>query len=96
VNRIHLLNAMSQKSTHTAEYAELLRLLIDERQARGLTQVHLAQRLPFPQPVISKIERGERRLDVIELRLFCAAIGIPLVDFVRKLEERLARGKGAG
>ncbi|WP_349368087.1 helix-turn-helix transcriptional regulator [Salinarimonas sp.] len=69
----------------------MLKLLVEERNAVPLTQTQLSEVLPFPQPVISKIERGERRLDVIELRMFCTAIGMTLPDFVRKLEERLER-----
>ncbi|WP_343526893.1 helix-turn-helix transcriptional regulator [Sphingomonas sp.] len=42
--------------------------LASVRKERGLTQVELAQRLARPQPMISHIERGERRVDMLE---FC-------------------------
>ena len=42
------------------------RLLADARHAAGLTQVDLAKKLGRPQSVISKVEQGERRLDVVE------------------------------
>lgn len=90
-NRIHLADAMNRKSTHTPEYKELLRLLAEERQSRRLRQSDVGAHLPFGQSGISKIESGERRLDVIELRMICAAMGMTLPDFVRKLEERLER-----
>jgi hypothetical protein len=38
---------------------------------------------------VSKYETGERRLDVIELRAVCAALGVPLQTFLRRLEKRL-------
>ena len=49
---------------------EALRLsLIEERRQAGLTQTELAGRLKKPQPFISAIERGIRRVDLVE---FCA------------------------
>ena len=57
------------KSVFTDAYAQLVALLIEARQASGLTQTEVAARLGKPQSFVSKFERGERRLDVIE---FCA------------------------
>jgi hypothetical protein len=36
---------------------------------------------------VGKCERGERRLDVVELQAFCRAVGVSLPDFARQLEE---------
>lgn len=82
---------MMRKSVRTREYATFLELLIDVRHRAGLTQSQLGQRLPFEQPAISKIERGERRVDVIELKMICVQLGITLHDFISELEDRLAR-----
>jgi hypothetical protein len=38
---------------------------------------------------LSKCERGERRIDVIELRAFCKAMKISFVDFIRGLDAEL-------
>ena len=38
---------------------------------------------------VSKCERGERRIDIIELRAFCLAIGITLNEFCTQLEREL-------
>ncbi|MGQ2989770.1 MAG: helix-turn-helix domain-containing protein [Brevundimonas sp.] len=54
------------KSLHTERYAELLDVLKRVRVDAGLTQAELAARLNKPQSYISKLERGERRIDVIE------------------------------
>ena len=78
-----------RKSTHTKDYSKFLELLIEVRRKAGLTQAQLGDRLPFGQPGISKIERGERRVDVIELRAICRVLGISLEDFVKDLETRL-------
>jgi hypothetical protein len=56
--------------------------------------VGLAARLGETQSFVSKCERGERRLDILEIRAFCLAIGIPLSDFIRRLEQALG-GKSA-
>ena len=61
------------------------------RQASGLTQIQLGQKLGQPQAIISKCERGERRLDVIELRAYCAAMGVPYLTFLHDLEKELER-----
>jgi len=80
-----------EKTIYTREYDAVLRQLRETRKKAGVTQVELANRLKLTQSVVSKIERGDRRLDVIELRTFCLAIGISLSDFVTQLERKLAR-----
>lgn len=65
------------KSVFTDAYGELLFLLVETRKAAGVTQVELAKRLNRPQPFVSYLERGERRIDVIE---FCAIAGALGVD----------------
>ncbi len=81
---------MMRKSIHTSDYARFLELLTETRRAAGLTQTQLSERLPFEQSSISKIERGERRIDIIELRLLCKELGVSLTDFARQLDERLS------
>lgn len=85
---------MMRKSTHTREYAVFLELLIERRRRAGLTQAQIGEKLPFEQPGISKIERGERRVDVIELRMMCESFGMKLGDFIAELEKRLAKKNG--
>ena len=53
----------------------------------------MAEKLHVPQSMISKYEVGERRLDLLELRDICAALGISLVEFVQELEKRLGEGE---
>jgi transcriptional regulator with XRE-family HTH domain len=82
-----------KKSIHTDEYAAVLALLKKAREAAGLTQVQLAEKLGQSQSFVSKAEVGERRLDIIQLRTICKTLGTTLSDFVAKLEERLAQGE---
>ncbi|HZT59978.1 MAG TPA: helix-turn-helix transcriptional regulator [Pyrinomonadaceae bacterium] len=65
---------------------ELLRhLLAEARTEAGLRQSDLAERLGRPQSYVSKIERGERGLDVIEFLEIAKVIGFDPVEFLRKL-----------
>ena len=59
-----------------------------QRRKAGLTQVQVAGRLGRPQAFVTKYERGERRLDVIELVEVAAAIGADPVDLVGELARR--------
>jgi transcriptional regulator with XRE-family HTH domain len=82
-----------EKTVFTREYAVLLKLLQETRRAAGVTQVQLAGQIGETQSQVSKIERGEVRLDVIELRTLCQALGTTLPAFVAELEKRLTARK---
>jgi transcriptional regulator with XRE-family HTH domain len=62
-------------------------MLVEAREAAGLTQVELAGRLERPQSFVSKIERGIRKMDVIEFVEIARAIGFDPVAFLRKLDK---------
>jgi transcriptional regulator with XRE-family HTH domain len=47
----------------------------------------LAKKLGKPQSFVSKYESGARRLDLLELRDVCRAMGISVGDFVRRFEK---------
>ena len=55
------------RSLFSPAYGRLRDWLIAGRQYRNLTQVQLADKLGRPQSFVSKYERGERRLDIVEL-----------------------------
>jgi len=57
-------------------------LLIVARNDAGITQAELAGRLRRPQSFVSKYERGERRLDVVEFGDVAKALGIDPVRFL--------------
>lgn len=78
-----------EKTIYTSEYAAVVRLIRKVRREAKLTQVVLAERLGITQSQFSKIERGDRRLDVIELRSLCQQIGVGLPEFIRRLEREL-------
>jgi transcriptional regulator with XRE-family HTH domain len=72
-----------------ADQKKLLTLLRQVRVDTGLTQDEVAARLAKPQSFVSKYETGERRLDILELREVCLALGITLPGFVARLERQL-------
>lgn len=78
------------KSISSKEYRVFLRELRATRERKGLTQIDVAARLNETQSFVSKCERGERRLDIVELRQFCRAIGTSLTTFARDLDQILA------
>jgi transcriptional regulator with XRE-family HTH domain len=83
-----------EKSVYTNEYAVLLELLRETRRAAGVTQVQLAERIGESQSHLSKMERGEVRLDLVQVRTICRALGTTLPAFVAELEKRLgSRGR---
>ena len=56
------------KSIHSKEYKNVVDKLKKARQRAGLKQEEVASNLKKPQSFISKIESGERRVDIAELK----------------------------
>ncbi len=77
------------RSVHSEPYKLLLEMLIEARTRAGLTQVELAARLGRPQPFISFVERGERRVDVIEFYAIMRAVGADPEEAFRELITKL-------
>ena len=80
-----------EKSLFSREYMVFLRVLRKTREMKGLTQVKLAELLSQTQSFVSKCECGERRLDIVEVRAFCKALGVKFADFVSTFEDALGR-----
>lgn len=77
------------KSIHNRDYKLLIGMLRGERESKLITQEQLASKLGVNQAIISKIETCERRIDYIEIRRICQAIGINTLDFLSNFEKRL-------
>lgn len=76
-----------EKSIYSQEYSHFLEKLRQARESKGLTQTEIAARLGQTQSFISKVERGERRVDIVELWAFCNAIGEKFSVFVQELDD---------
>jgi len=77
------------KTLYSRRQLELQRLLRELRTQAGLRQQDIAEKIDEPQSFVSKYESGERRLDLLELREVCQALGCSLARFVTLLEKRL-------
>jgi len=84
---------MPAKSIHKDEYSVLLRRLRELRTEAGMTQVDLSTALQRPQSYVSDVERGSRRMDLLQLREFCNACGSSLTEFVNEFEQELGQVK---
>ena len=79
---------MGQSNREKQQLQELLREL---RDAADLRQIDLAKRLGRPQSFVSKYESGEKNLDFLEVREVCEALGVPLIEFVRRFERKASK-----
>jgi transcriptional regulator with XRE-family HTH domain len=53
-----------------------------------LLQADLAKRLKKPQSYISKVESGERNLDVIEFMTYCQALELDPSKWLKRLSDK--------
>lgn len=58
------------KSVYSKEYKDIIERLKTARIEAGFSQQEVADKLGKPQSYVSKIESGERRLDVAEVKKF--------------------------
>lgn len=70
------------------QYEYLRSELKKARLAGELHQLVVAKRLKKPQSFISKVESGERNLDVIEFVNYCAALGLDSSKFLKRLIDK--------
>lgn len=80
-----------KSSRYSHDYVLFLKQLREARLQAGLSQLQLAEALGQRQTFVSKVELGDRRLDVIELRDWVVALGGDTAGFIEDLEERLSR-----
>lgn len=74
------------KTIHSDKHERLRELLLQARKRKGLTQVEVAKQLKVPQSWVTKVETGERRLDVVEFSKLVSVLGINVNRFFRDLE----------
>src|SRR5258708_1361103 len=84
-----------EKSTFTPLYERLRQRLVEMREKAGMTQRNLAQKLGRENSFVSRIELGERRLDVVEFFWVLRALGQDPVRAAAGLMGELTQLEGA-
>ena len=74
------------RSVHRPAYKSFLKRLTAARENAGLSQGEVARLLNMPQSRLSRMESGERRIDVIELADLARLYRKSLAYFVPKGE----------
>jgi transcriptional regulator with XRE-family HTH domain len=82
---------MKGKERGSPEHDELRQLLLERRQRAKLTQRQLAARLGWDQKVISKLERGSKRLTVLELVEIARALEFDPAAALRRVAKAAKR-----
>ncbi|GLB53981.1 transcriptional regulator [Neptunitalea chrysea] len=83
---------MNKKALKKGQLA-LTKTLYSLRMGAGLKQTDLADILDVPQSFVSKIETGERGLDLVELKIVVEAMGATLSEFVAEFEKNVNESK---
>jgi transcriptional regulator with XRE-family HTH domain len=78
---MHMLAAIGTK-----RHKRLIELLVAERKARNLPQKELARRLHRHRSMITWIESGKRRIDVVEFLALAEAIGFDPTNILRQIQ----------
>lgn len=79
------------KTIHRPEYEILRRMIRGAREDAGEAQATLTEQLGRSQSFLSDIERGVRRIDVIELRDLCRILKLDFLTFMGRFEAELSR-----
>ena len=58
------------RTIHTKEYAVFIERIKKARIESGLKQIEVAKKMKRPQSYISRVESGEYRLDILEVKKF--------------------------
>lgn len=77
-------------SIYPNDYRVLVKMLVRIRKEKRITQVQLAAAMRVPQSFISKVERGERRLDIAELLHICELLDVPVSSLVSIIPTRFS------
>ena len=77
------------KTVFTGAHKHLVRVLKDARKKSGLKQEELAERLGRERTMISLIETGQRRVDVLEFYAIAKALGLNPAELFDELSDKL-------
>jgi transcriptional regulator with XRE-family HTH domain len=75
------------KTLGTERHKALIAILIDKREASGLTQLELAAKLGEYQSFVARLESGQRRVDVVEFLELAEILQFDPYEVLRQLAE---------
>lgn len=76
-------------SIYPNDYRAVIAMLVRKRKDKKITQVQLAAGMRVPQSFISKVERGERRLDIVELLRMSQLLDVSIYEIIGTIPVRL-------
>jgi len=79
------------KTIFGGEHRHLVAVLVEARQASGLTQAELAARVGKDQSFVSIIERGQRRVDVLEFVALARAMEADPAELFERVARKLSK-----
>jgi transcriptional regulator with XRE-family HTH domain len=79
----------AKKYLRTRRHRALIEVMVEARQAAGLSQRALAAKLGLPDDYVWKFEAGERRLQTLEFVEWAHALGLKATELMERLERRL-------
>ncbi len=83
---------MERSWVSSGAYRAVIEELVTAREAAGVGQRELARRLGKHPSWVNKIERLERRLDVLEFIAIARAIGLSPDSLLKRIDEALPAG----
>ena len=76
------------KQLRTARHRRGMDVLVEMREDAGVTQRELARRLERAHSYVSRIEKGDRRLDLPEFIEWCELLDVDPVAAMRRIMRR--------
>ncbi len=74
-------------SIFTDRYKKMLEILSKGRKSKKMSQGDLGKKIDISQPDISKMERGIRRIDVVEMMDMAEALDLDSHDIISELQK---------
>lgn len=81
-----MLYSSLRESLDSENYTNIRNKLISLRTKRNLTQRRLARKLSVTQSYVSKVELGQRRLDILELSKYLDVLNYSIHQFFSEID----------